>query len=296
MGMRNARLRSLSAVIIGMALCSPGAALAQGSPKPAGNADIAKASQNPVANMISVPLENNYMWRAGPDKDTTVNVLNIKPVLPVKFSENWNLINRAIMPVIYRESISGQVTIPTEGGHFIANGILDSKTGGGDLLYQGFFSPANPGKVIWGLGPAISIPVGADQFSSNKWSAGPAAVVLTMPGHWVVGALIQNIWSFAGKSSAENVNAFTFQYFLNYNIPDSGGWYLTSTPVITANWKEDSDNKWTVPFGGGAGRVFKIGKQHVNTKLQGFYTPSSLRPDGASDWNLQFSFTFLFPK
>ena len=228
-----------------------------------------------------MPFENNANFNAGPD-DKVLNVLNIKPVVPIKLNDDWNLINRAIIPLISQPGVDGA--------------SIGRKNGLGDITYQGFFSPANPGKVIWGLGPAISIPVGADQFSSNKWSAGPAAVVLTMPGHWVVGALVQNIWSFAGKSSAEDVNAFTFQYFLNYNIPNGGGWYLTSTPVITANWKEDSDNKWSVPFGGGAGRVFNIGKQHVNTKLQGFYTPSSLRPDGASDWNLQFSFTFLFPK
>jgi hypothetical protein len=283
----------LATVLLGVALLSAQAVWAQ-EKQQGQEASLAKQSQNPVANMISVPFENNYMWRAGPDNDTTINVLNVKPVLPTKISKNWNLINRAILPLIYQESLSGEVVIPTDSGHYIAQVSEGSKTAFGDLLYQGFFSPANPGKFIWGVGPAINIPLGADRFSSNKWSAGPAVVGLTMPGHWVIGALIQNIWSFAGDSDADNVNAFTAQYFVNYNMKK--GWYLTSTPVITANWKEDSDNTWTVPFGGGAGRIFKIGSQHLNAKLQGFYTPSGLRPDGASDWNVQFSLVFLFPK
>ncbi len=88
------------------------------------------------------------------------------------------------------------------------------------------------------------------------------------------------------------MNALTLQYFINYNM--EGGWYLSSAPVITSNWEADSGDQWTVPFGGGVGRVFKIGKQPVNAKLAAYY--SVWRPDDASDWNVQFSWTFLFPK
>jgi hypothetical protein len=240
--------------------------------------DLAKASQNPVAKMISVPFENNATFNNGPE-DGYVNTLNIKPVIPMSLTENWNLINRAIAPVIYQDE-----RFPGEG----------SKFGMGDITYEGFISPAKPGKFIWGLGPAVVIPTGSgDRMSSDKWSAGPAAVGLTMPGHWVVGALAQNVWSFAGEGEADSVNAFLFQYFVNYNMKK--GWYLSTAPVITANWQvDDSDDRWTVPFGGGLGRVFKMGKQHVNMKLAGYYSVE--KPDNASDWNLQFSCTFLFPK
>jgi len=256
--------------------------------------NLQQASQNPIANMISVPFENNYEWRAGPDRDTTVNVFNIKPVYPITVTENWNLINRAIVPIIHQGSASGQTMIPTEYGHLIGQVDVDSKTGFGDVNYQGYFTPASPGKFIWGVGPSLVIPIGADRFSNNKWSIGPAFVGLTVHGPWVIGATVQNVWSFAGDSDAEDVNAFTAQYFINYNL--AKGWYLSSTPVITADWKADNDNKWRVPFGGGFGRVFKIGKQHVNAKLQAFYTPTKWRPDGASDWNVNAQFTFLFPK
>ena len=114
-----------------------------------------------------------------------------------------------------------------------------------------------------------------------------------MPGHWVIGCLVGNVWSIGGYNGAEDVNQLTAQYFINYNM--KGGWYLSSAPVITANWEaEDNDDTWTIPFGGGVGRVFKIGKQPVNLKLAAYYSVE--KPDNASDWNLQFSWTFLFPK
>ncbi len=123
--------------------------------------------------------------------------------------------------------------------------------------------------------------------------AGPAAVVLTMRAPWVFGILGQNIWSFAGDGDRDDVNQMLVQYFVNYNLPN--GWYLTSSPIITANWEADSDNTWTVPFGGGFGRLFRIGKLPVNTQVQAYYNvekPDDLGPD----WTLRFQVQFLFPK
>ena len=162
----------------------------------------------------------------------------------------------------------------------------------GDLTYQGFFSPAKPGKFIWGVGPTVAFPTGAQRMTTEKWSAGPAVVGLTMPGNWVVGALAFNLWSFAGDDDAADVNLFNFQYFINYNLPK--GWYLSMSPTISANWEADSDNRWTVPFGGGFGKVFKIGKQPINASLKAYYNVE--HPDDASNWNISTQFTFLFPK
>jgi hypothetical protein len=241
-----------------------------------GTQDLAKASQNPISTLISVPFENISSFNNGPE-DAYVNILNIKPVYPLNLSENWNLINRAIVPLIYQgELIDG----------------IGSKTGIGDITYQGFFSPAKSGKLIWGVGPTVSFPTGAKRLTTDKWSAGPAAIGLTMPGNWVVGALAFNLWSFAGDDDAEYVNQFSFQYFINYNLPK--GWYLSSTPTITANWEADGGNTWTVPFGGGFGRVFKIGKQPVNAALRAYY--NVVHPDDASNWNISAQLTFLFPK
>jgi len=241
-----------------------------------GTEDLAKASQNPISTLISVPFENISSFNNGPE-DAYVNILNIKPVYPLNLSENWNLINRAIVPVIYQgEIIDG----------------IGSKTGMGDITYQGFLSPAKPGKLIWGVGPTVSFPTGAKRLTTDKWSAGPAVVFLTMPGKWVFGALAFNVWSFAGDDEAEDVNQFSFQYFINYNLPK--GWYLSMTPTITANWEADGGNTWTVPFGGGFGRVFNIGKQPVNAGLRAYY--NVVHPEDASNWNISAQIAFLFPK
>jgi hypothetical protein len=113
-----------------------------------------------------------------------------------------------------------------------------------------------------------------------------------MPGDWVLGALAQNIWSFAGPSNAESINKFVFQYFVNYNLPN--GWYLTSTPVITADWNKPSNDRWTVPLGGGAGRLVKFGKQPADFKVQAF--ANVVYPDAGPDWTVMAAVKFLFPK
>ena len=137
------------------------------------------------------------------------------------------------------------------------------------------------------------MPTGMDRLTSNQWTLGPSAVGLMMPGHWVLGALVSNVWNIGGGyDNAPDVNFFSAQYFINYNL--EGGWYLSTAPTITANWKADSDDTWTVPFGGGVGRVFHIGKQAVNMKLAGYYNVE--KPENASDWTLQATITFLFPK
>ena len=125
----------------------------------------------------------------------------------------------------------------------------------------------------------------------GKWSAGPSMVVLTMPGKWVIGGLASNIWSFAGDAERSAVNSFLLQYFVNYNLPKA--WYLTSAPVVTANWRADSD-KWVVPFGGGVGKIFRVGKQAMNAQVQAFGIP--VRPESAPSWTLRMQLQLLFPR
>lgn len=238
--------------------------------------DLAKESQNPIGNIISLPFENNLNFGVGPE-DAFVYSLNIKPVYPLNLGKA-NLINRFILPLIYQEE-----RVEGEGSEF----------GLGDFTYQAFLSPAKPGKVIWGAGPAFVLPTNTDdRLGVDKWSAGPAVVALAKPGPWLVGALVQNVWSYAGESDAPDVNFFSFQYFINYNF--KSGWYISSTPTITADWEADSDNRWTVPFGGGVGRLVKFGKQPVDFKAQAFV--NAVKPDGAADWALQLQVKFLFPK
>ena len=253
--------------------------------------DLAKQSQNPVGSLISVPLENNVYFNIGPN-DAFWYVLNLKPVYPVNLGK-LNLINRFIWPVIYQEGQDVVIPEDIDLGPVGASLSVDAEFGLGDLTWQGFFSPAQPGKVIWGAGPVIVLPTATeDRLGSEKWSAGVTGLVLTMPGSWLVGGLVQNIWSFAGNDDRADVNKFLFQYFVNYNMAD--GWYLTSSPVITADWEADSDDRWTVPFGGGVGRLVRYGERPVDYKLAAYWNAEA--PKQGPDWNLQFTVKFLFPK
>ena len=241
------------------------------------NSDLAKQAQNPVANLISLPLQNNTNFDIGPENETQ-NILNIQPVWPFDITENLNFITRTILPVV------SQPDILTSGEGRI-NGL-------GDTTFTGFFSPKKSKKLTWGVGPVFLFPTATDDaLGSDKWGAGASVILLAMPGNWVVGSLVSNVWSFAG-SGDQDVNLFTWQYFINYNMPD--GWYLTSAPIITANWEADSDNTWTVPFGGGVGKLFKIGSQPINAQVSGYY--NAVTPDFGADWQLRLQLQFLFPK
>jgi hypothetical protein len=162
----------------------------------------------------------------------------------------------------------------------------------GDINFTAFFSPSEAAKLTWGVGPTLIMPTATDDtLGADKWSGGLAAIALTMPGNWVVGGLVSNVWSFAG-SGDNDVNFFTFQYFINYNLPN--GWYLTSAPIITANWEAESGQQWTVPFGGGFGKIMKWGKQPVNAQLSAYNNVES--PDNGADWQFRVQLQFLFPK
>ena len=264
-----------------VALAAPKPVKAQDSP----SSDLAAAAQNPVADMISLPFQNNVLLGVGPD-DETANVLNIQPVIPINVGD-WNLVNRTIAPLIYLPDLTtGLESLPSGFGR-------GSEFGLGDINHSIYVSPAAPGRIIWGVGPSLTLPTATDEkLGSEKWSAGPAAVALTITGPWVAGGLVRQLWSFAGDDDRADVSQFLLQPFVNYNMDD--GWYLVSAPIITANWEANSDNRWVVPIGGGVGKVFAIGKQPMNANIQGYYNLES--PAFGPEWSIRFQLQFLFPK
>jgi hypothetical protein len=273
---------ALAVISLLLALRTPGAAQQDTSTE-----ELAKKTQNPVADLISVPLQNNWNFGAGLHHDKTIFVLNIQPVIPINLNDEWNLITRIIMPVINQPYL-----FPTFGG------LVPSTTGTGfgDFNPTFFLSPAKAGELIWGLGPTFTLPTATDRdLGSGKWSMGPAGVALTMQGHWVIGALLNNQWSVGGWGD-KPVNQMLLQYFINYNFPD--GWYLTSAPILTANWKADkAGDVWTVPLGGGVGKLFRLGqilpleghpiaKLPINTQLSAYGNVQ--HPESGPKWQLLF--------
>lgn len=238
--------------------------------------ELAKAAQNPIASMISLPFQNNTNLNIGPN-DSSQNILNIQPVWPFKINDDWNLITRTIIPITSNPDV-----LTGEGR---VNGV-------GDTIFTSWFSPSDSGALTWGVGPMFLLPTATDDtLGEDTWAAGISVVVLTMPGHWVIGSLISNIWTVGGGDA--DINLFTWQPFINYNLSD--GWYVVTAPILTANWEADSDHKWTVPLGGGVGKIFRIGKQPINAQLS-LYNNVITPDDYGAEWQVRAQIQFMFPK
>lgn len=256
--------------------------------------DLVEQSQNPVAKLVSVPLESSADFDVGPSGEMAYTSL-LKPVYPIAVGENWNLINRFIAPVIYLEG-QDAITPPGQGFELGGNEVFpgtDDEFGLGNLQYQAFFSPSKPGKIIWGAGPAFEFPTNTDAaLGSDTWSAGAAFVALSIQRPWVVGLLLQNIWDVEKENGEPDVNKATVQPILNYNLPNN--WYLSATTTMSADWEAESGEEWTVPLGGGVGRLVRFGNQPVDFKLMGFWNVE--KPEFGADYTIQFTVKFLFPK
>jgi hypothetical protein len=248
--------------------------------------ELRKESQNPIASLISVPIQENGNFGIGPN-NRVQNVLNIQPVIPFSFGKNWNLVTRWITPIVYQP-----VDVPQpEGPPLQETGV----SGLGDINPSFILSPKKS-KVIWGAGVTLVVPTATNTtyLGQGKLSVGPTAVMLFQPPHFTLGFLTNNYWSVAGHSNLDKpaVNQFLVQYFINYNM--AKGWYLKTAPSITSNWRAPSGSQWIVPLGGGFGRIMKLGFQPVNLSAE-FYG-NAVHPPGASSWTARFSLTLLFPK
>ena len=248
-----------------------------------GGDNLAAAAQNPVGAMYSLPLKFTFDYGA---ENGEASFLNIQPVIPVTVGD-WNLINRVIVPLIHTPGLvtgTPEIPNPVPG---------DGATGLGDINYTAFVSPAVPGKLIWGIGPSLTMDTASDdQLGSGKWSAGASVVLLVQPKWGTLGLLGRQLWSFAGDDNRLDVNQFLLEPFISYNL--DGGWYLITDMIITANWDADSSNRWVIPLGGGFGKMFAIGEQKMNTKFEVYYNVK--KPTGAPDWTFNWTLQFLFPR
>ncbi|GAB1309582.1 hypothetical protein KH5_22650 [Urechidicola sp. KH5] len=232
--------------------------------------DLAKKIQNPIANLISVPFQNNFDF--GKDIRPT-NTLNIQPVYPISISENLDLITRAIVPV---------VSAPIQ-----PEGRLD---GIGNITLATFFTSANPGKVIWGAGPTFMFPSVEQGLGFDKFGIAPSGIALYQNNGWTLGCLAQNFFGVAGNSNAD-LNFFYTQIFAVKNLKK--GWYVNSAPIITSNWDAPSGSQWTVPIGAGFGKLSKVGKLPINWQT-GIY--KYIEHPGNADYQLRLQVVLLFPK
>jgi hypothetical protein len=241
--------------------------------------ELAKLAQNPVGNLISLPFQNNTNLNFGPQKGTQ-NILNIQPVIPVEISKDWNIITRTILPVVWNPSL----------------GPGDSATSGiGDVQLTAFLSPGKPGHLIWGVGPILQAPTNSNAELGNKnWGLGPSFVLLHLEQGqpWVYGVLVNNVWSLTSNKQGGSYSNGLIQPFVNYNF--AGGSYLVSAPILTVDWNAPGSQRWTVPLGGGVGKIFHFGKLPVNTQISAYYNVA--RPDYGANWQIRAQVQFMFPK
>lgn len=238
-------------------------------------ADLAKKLQNPIADLISVPIQNNWDFGIGPE-DAMRYTANIQPVIPFSIAEDWNVITRTILPVIYAEE-------PVKG--------FGNKFGLGDTVQSFFLSPKEPvGGWVLGAGPVFQWPTSTDDALGNgKVGAGPTAVALRQEHGWTYGALMNHIWSFAGQGSTPDVNHTFLQPFLSFTTKK----YTTFSVDTESSYDWDED-QWTVPLNVSVQQLVKIGKHPV--ALQVGYRYYAEKPDGGPEWGLRFAVTFLFPE
>ncbi len=240
--------------------------------------ELAKAVQNPIANLISVPFQENLDYNIGPYERAS-STLNIQPVIPVKLSPEWMLITRTIVPIMYQPDVNN-----TGGG----------SSGLGDINPAFFFSPVEHGPLIWGLGPALVLPTATQRATgAGQWSLGVTLAGVLQPGKWTSGVLASNLWSVSGPDDRTPFNQMTIQYFINYNLPEA--WYLTSAPILTANWQAEENDVWTIPAGAGVGKIFKLGKLPLSGSLSMYR--NVVRPDTvpSATWQMRVQIALLFP-
>jgi len=239
--------------------------------------ELAKKLANPIANLISVPLQYNYDDDIG-SANGHRSVLNIQPVIPFSLTDDWNLISRTILPVIDQHDVAG----PSE-----------SQSGVGDVLQSLFFSPKAPTSngVIWGVGPAFLLRTASkSELGGEKWGAGPTAVALVQQGPWTYGVLANHIWSVAGDDQREDISATFLQPFLAYITSTKTTFSLNTES--TYDWKHE---QWSVPINFMVNQLFKVGGQPMQLGVGARYWAES--PDsGAEGWGLRVVYTLLFPK
>ena len=229
--------------------------------------ELAKQLQNPLSSLISVPIQGNFDFGMGSENGSR-SLINIQPVIPVSLDDKWNLITRAILPVVSQNDIYGN-----SGSQF----------GLGDLSMTAFLSPKeSKNGVTWGVGPVILIPTSTDDLlGAGEFGAGPSVVALKQAGGLTYGALVNHVW--ANHVSNTFLNPFIAK---NYK----GGYALALNTEMNQNWENESFAGVFMLMGS---KVFNVGTQAMSAAIGPRVHYGGGR---AGDFGFRAQLTFMFPK
>ena len=242
------------------------------SPGALSNQALAKAVHNPFEDFVKVPIESDTGFQLGRSHKAGDEV-NIEPLLPFSLNADWDLFARPSLTVAYSPTPQEQ------------SGLEDTQ-----LSF--FLSPAKNSTWVWGAGPIFQFPTASSsELGSGRWSAGPTAALVYSEGPWLNAILTDQLMSFAGNRKRGSVNQTYIEPMISYNF--ESGWYADVDPQMTFDWTADAANAWTIPMGADVGKAFNLGSQSLSLQV-GAYDLLK-RPDGAPQWILRVSITFLFP-
>ncbi len=251
--------------------------------------DLNKKLTNPVSSIWSIQFqENNFRVSPGPGEGGRWSTnLILQPVMPVSINDDWNLITRPVLPLFVSQA-HPEVGHPSDPGR---------STAFGDITLLNLISPGPSlvGQWLLGLGPSWIFPTAPSDFTGQgKYQVGPAALVGYLSDKWIVGALVQDWWSYGGKGGRSETSSMNLQPIAAYFLPD--GWSVGYSGNILANWEaERGSNVWTIPIGAQVSKVQKFGKLPIKFALGLQWFPIQPEQYG-QDWNVQIQITPVVPK
>ena len=249
-------------------------------------------AQNPLSPRYSLPVKYTYHGSA---PRGGASVWSLQPIFTVGMGQNWNLVNQ--MSLNFADTPGGVTGIAEIPNPYVKKSTEGPKgaVGLADLNVTSLITPANPkGSVQWGAGTSITFPSDAPsrELGSGKFSVGPAATILKQTKDWTVGIQTSQIWSVFGSQGRTEVSQLQLKPMLHYNLGDS--WYLSSNMNVVSNWNKASNQQWTVPVGGGVGKVFDLGEHKLNTRVESYY--NAVRAEQAPTWSVGATVQLMFPK
>jgi hypothetical protein len=278
--MNRSHIVTSMAITLLLAATQPRPAFAQDaapSGEPESAQELAKKLVNPLTDMVSVPIQFNWINGVGPNKELR-SLTYFQPVVPMSISEHWNLIGRWVVPYLSQPAAFGG-----------ASGVSD-------IIAQAFFSPKTTKSFTWGVGPMLYLPTTTDPtLGYGKWSAGPVVALMKQNGGMTYGMLWNNIWSFAntGDTPRPDVNMGYFQPVIAHS--SRNGVTMTLSTETIADWNAPNpDDRWSVPITVAVSKITRFGPTPMSVQVGGGYYVK--KPTNGPDWQLRTTFTLILPR